>query len=646
MLKDLSFIYFLYGLAFFTMGIAVLIRIRPLIDTRRAKTFGWLAAFGIIHAVHEWIEMFMIMGHTEKAAALFVAALFAALSFAVLLKFGIDFIDEKKNLTTAPRMLPVIIFSLWFIFFVKTFLSGEIKLAGIMARYTMGFPGTFLAAYVFISNSKRFSETPHISRNFVLAGVFFAVYCVLTVITPRADFFPASIFNYPWFSDLTGYPVQAFRGLCALAVTYFVVMSLDVFDVREKNMLVEKVGKSEMKSKQIEEERESLAQQLLQSQKIEAIGQLAGGMAHDFNNMLTVIMGNANLALSDIKKDDHNYVEFKEIMNASERARDMTMKLLTFARKEKIDVRTVKISRILNELKTMLERTFPKKIKVETELQEDILVSIDTTQIQQALLNICTNARDAMPDGGTLMIECRETVLDDEYCEKYDNVKSGHYCIIQISDTGAGIPKEIIHKVIEPFFTTKGTGKGTGLGLSVTFGIVKSHNGIIRIYSEQGHGTTVSIYLPIEVVAEYEGRKEIACETERGTETILIVDDEEPVLELAERMLAKAGYTIIATDNGAEAVELYRERSKEIALVMLDMIMPEMDGGDVYRALREIDPDVKVVLSSGYSINGQAGKLMKEGIQSFVQKPFTRSALCSTMRRVLDEQANKVLITN
>ncbi|MFH1538788.1 MAG: ATP-binding protein [bacterium] len=457
------------------------------------------------------------------------------------------------------------------------------------------------------------------------------------MIVPEADFFPASVFNYSRFNNFTGYPVQAFRGLSVIAITWFVIMSLDVFDVREKRMLVDEVGKSIVEREQIEEEREAIARQLLQSQKMEAIGQLAGGMAHDFNNMLTVIMGNANLALTEVEDGDPGHVEFKEIMNASERARDMTMKLLTFARKEKIDVRTIKISRLLNELKAMLERTFPKKIKIKTELREDLPVSVDATQIQQALLNICNNSRDAMPDGGTLTIECADTILDDEQRGKYADVKPGCYCVIQISDTGHGIPKEMLQKVIEPFFTTKGPGKGTGLGLSVTFGIIKSHNGMIRICSEQGQGTTVKVYLPVADDAEREEKKEVADEIRRGDETILLVDDEKPVLDIAGRLLAKVGYTVIAADGGSKAVELYRNRSKEIALVVLDMIMPEMDGGDVYRALREINPDVKVVLSSGYSINGQAGKLMTEGIRSFVQKPFTMSALCGTIRHVLDE---------
>ncbi len=387
------------------------------------------------------------------------------------------------------------------------------------------------------------------------------------------------------------------------------------------------------------EEKENIHRQLVQSQKMESIGTLAGGVAHDFNNMLAVILGNAQLAGMDLPPDSPVRDAVEEVERAAMRAKELTMKLLTFARKEKLNVRNMAVNKMLVDLVAFLGRSMPKKVEIKTRLMSNPpLVGMDANQMYQVFLNICTNACDAMPDGGTLMIESSKVSIDEAYAKLHNEAVPGEYCLVHISDTGIGMIGEVRKRIFDPFFTTKGAGKGTGLGLSVSYGIVKNHGGFIGVYSEPGRGAGFKVYLPVAA-----GGSDTAVDPEKsgetfrkGVETILVVDDEETVLNLAGRILEKAGYTAILAAKGKEAVRIYRERRDDIALVVLDMVMPEMDGRDVFRQLREINPDVKVVLSSGFSVSGQAGTLMEEGIQEFVQKPFSIADLCNAVRRVID----------
>jgi two-component system, cell cycle sensor histidine kinase and response regulator CckA len=386
-----------------------------------------------------------------------------------------------------------------------------------------------------------------------------------------------------------------------------------------------------------ENDREKLRQQLLQSQKMEAVGQLAGGIAHDFNNMLTVIMGNTQLAMMDLDSGGPTYQELSEVLETSDRAKALTMKLLTFARKEKISVSTVPTSNIIKKLTDILERSFDRKITIKTMLSKNVLpVEIDSNQMLQALLNVCNNARDAMPEGGTLIIEDFKVALDETSLEGHAVVAPGNYCLIRISDTGVGMTKEVMRKIFEPFFTMKAVGKGTGLGLSVTLGIIKNHSGYINVLSEPDRGTTVNIYLPYSKNSEPVKENNVSEHIKRGAETILVVDDEESVLRLGGKLLNSAGYKVLLAPGGKEAVAIYNNSHDKIALVLLDMMMPEMDGREVYRELVKIDSGVKVILSSGYSIDGQAGEMMSAGIRAFVQKPYKVTELFNKVREVID----------
>ncbi|MFA6448114.1 MAG: PAS domain S-box protein [bacterium] len=391
------------------------------------------------------------------------------------------------------------------------------------------------------------------------------------------------------------------------------------------------------KRKRAEEEKDALQQQLLQAQKMEAIGTLAGGIAHDFNNMLAVIMGNAQMAKMELSPGEHFYDELNEIMTASNRAKELTMQLLTFARKEKLDIKSVDISSIISDLSIVLSRSVNKKIKIKTAVTEPPVVTVDANQVFQAFLNICNNASDSMPDGGELAIECMKVELDDEYVKDYPDVRSGDYCLVKISDTGAGMPEEVKTRIFEPFFTTKSVGKGTGLGLSITHGIIKSHNGHIEVDSEPGKGTIFYIYLPLLNLKEQDKQKEDAGAVLRGDEGILIVDDEDAVAKVGEKMLLKCGYRTFRAKSGKEALATYNKNRDKIDLVVLDMIMPEMDGQDVYRALVKINPDVKVIIASGYSSDGRISALLDEGVEGFIQKPFKVAELSQLVRSVLDD---------
>jgi PAS domain S-box-containing protein len=385
-----------------------------------------------------------------------------------------------------------------------------------------------------------------------------------------------------------------------------------------------------------EKEKEKLRSQLLQSQKMEAVGQLAGGMAHDFNNMLGVILGATELAKMEIDEDSTAREELQTIIEAVMKARELSMKLLTFARRDKVSVAVVEASKIIDNLKGMLIRTIPKSIELKAVVKDKIVIKCDPNQIHQALINICNNAVDAMPNGGPLVIEAEEVQLPDGICGDCGQKLDGRYCLIQVTDTGIGMQKEILTRITEPFYTTKGVGKGTGLGLSVTQGIIQSHDGHLHIYSEPGKGTCVKMYLPIAEdsavhVDEIADKKPLG-----GNETILVVDDEVRLLELAGKLLAKNGYKPLLADNGNAAVELYRKHQTEIDCVVLDLMMPGMDGAEVNRRLKELNPDVKVMYASGFSEDGVAAALLKEKNRGFVQKPFEMGVLCQSIRGMID----------
>jgi PAS domain S-box-containing protein len=385
-----------------------------------------------------------------------------------------------------------------------------------------------------------------------------------------------------------------------------------------------------------EEQGKRLEQQLFQLQKLDTVGRLAGGIAHDFNNMLTVIMASAALMKLKMEKESPFQEQVASIIQAVERSKDLTMKLLSFARREKINVRDVCLGEILGSLKGMIERGIPKNIRVALDAPGEQVINADAVQIQQALMNICTNAADSMPGGGTITIATEAVDYGTVLCATCGKVFDGPYCVISVSDTGSGIDKEIIDRVCEPFFTTKAAGKNAGLGLSVAHGIVSNHRGHLHIYSEPGKGACVKVYLPLAATPDKERKPEPATTELKGTETILIVDDEPAILSMAGRIIQEYGYRALLAASGVEAVEIMHREKQSVALVVLDMIMPGMDGRQTFEALKTVHPGVKILISSGYSIDGDARALLKKGAAGFVQKPYNFADLLKAMREALD----------
>jgi CheY-like chemotaxis protein len=338
----------------------------------------------------------------------------------------------------------------------------------------------------------------------------------------------------------------------------------------------------------------------------------------------------------DTNNPNHNHIKTIETLVIS--GADLTRQLLGFARGGKYEVRTVDLNSLIYKTSETIGRT-KKEIIIHRNLENDLwLTEADQGQIEQVLLNLYVNAWQAMPGGGDLYLETKNIVLDENRF-KPSNVKNGQYVKISLTDTGVGMDEKTKERIFEPFFTTKEMGRGTGLGLATVYGIIKNHNGFINVYSEKGQGTTFNIYLPASPRKETKDRNEATdynAEIAKGTETILIIDDESMILDVGKEMLKTLGYTIHTAQNGQTAIDFYKKAPESIDLVILDMVMPEMGGGEVFDELKIINPQVKVLLSSGYSRNGQASRIINRGCVGFIQKPFTIRDIAIQMRKILD----------
>jgi PAS domain S-box-containing protein len=391
-------------------------------------------------------------------------------------------------------------------------------------------------------------------------------------------------------------------------------------------------------------EKKRLEQQLHQARKMEAIGTLAGGIAHDFNNLLMAIQGNASLMLLDTTSDHPNYEKLKNIEGCVQSGGDLTRRLLGFARAGKYDVKSIDINELIRKSSEMFGRT-KKEITINLKLQEKIWTTeVDQSQIEQVFLNLYVNAWQAMPGGGEIFLETENVTLDETYSKTF-KVRTGKYIKISITDTGEGMREDNQKRVFEPFFTTKEMGKGAGLGLASVYGIVKNHGGYIVVKSEKGVGTTFTIHLPASVKPII-GEKKFHLGLSKGKEDILLIDDEDMVLEATKRMLESLDYRVLAARSGKEGIDLYKANRDKIDIVILDMVMPKMSGGEVYERLREMNPMVKVLLSSGYSINSRAKEIVRKGCNGFIQKPFDIKVLSQKVREILSEEQESVAFSN
>ena len=387
--------------------------------------------------------------------------------------------------------------------------------------------------------------------------------------------------------------------------------------------------------KQAEEKRKKLETQLQQAQKVEAIGTLAGGIAHNFNNVLMGIQGRTSLMLMDTHSSHPRFEHLKGIEEYVKNAADLTKQLLGFARGGKYEVNPTDLNELVKSQNRMLSRT-KKEITVRGKYEENLwTVEVDQGQIEQVLLNLYVNAWQAMPAGGDLYIQTENVMLDEGYVKPF-NMEPGRYVKISVTDTGVGMDEATRQRIFDPFFTTRDMSMGTGLGLASVYGIIKNHGGIINVYSEKGEGTTFSIYLPAsekEVIKE----KEVVGEVMKGKETVLLVDDEDMIIDVGKQMVESFGYKVLVAGSGKEALDIYERNKDKIDIVILDMIMPVMSGSETFDGLKEIDPDIKVLLSSGYSINGQPTEILARGCDGFIQKPFNMKQLSQKLREILDK---------
>lgn len=381
-----------------------------------------------------------------------------------------------------------------------------------------------------------------------------------------------------------------------------------------------------------------LEDQLRQAQKMESIGTLAGGVAHDFNNLLTVVTGYSEMLIAEKTLDDPDLPDLSSIKNAADKAAELVKQLLTFSRKVETNPKPISLNLKVQEAVKLLSRTIPKMIKIQLRMNENLSrIYADPSQIAQVIINLAVNAKDAMPEGGTLTFYTENVALSEDYCKGHPGANPGNYVRLTVEDTGHGIPKDVVLRIFEPFYTTKGIGEGTGLGLAMVYGIVKHHGGYITCESEPGHGSSFKIYFPIIEDEDSESESISNYRPIGGNETILLVDDEDMIRNLGKRLLERAGYKVIPAKTGEEALEIYEGQGKSIDLVIIDLIMPGMGGRQALIELKRINPNAIIIISSGYAPEGLENKAMDTGASGFVGKPFNSAILLDTVRSLLDK---------
>ncbi|MBU4268048.1 MAG: PAS domain S-box protein [Acidobacteria bacterium] len=383
-------------------------------------------------------------------------------------------------------------------------------------------------------------------------------------------------------------------------------------------------------------EKRRLEQQVLQAQKMESLGTLAGGIAHDFNNILAGILGYASFLKSKISVDHVFFKYVDTIERSAVRAADLTSKLLAFTRGDKVNYKPLNINKLIRETLEIIHHTIDKSISVETKLDESLPTIIaDAGQIQQVVMNLCVNARDAMSGGGKLSIATATAVIGAADPQASAGTKTGTYLKMSVTDSGSGMDQDVLTRIFDPFFTTKAKGQGSGLGLSVVYGIVKGHEGFVTVSSQPGLGTVFGVYFPVS--GKPEAQEAWTVEPLRGRgELIFVVDDEEDIRNFIRDVLQRHGYRVLLAANGCQAVDIYKVRGQDIALVILDMVMPEMGGEETFLKMKKVNPGIKALLSTGYSQDSRVSEILNHGIKGFIQKPYDFSQLLAKLRQILD----------
>jgi PAS domain S-box-containing protein len=382
-------------------------------------------------------------------------------------------------------------------------------------------------------------------------------------------------------------------------------------------------------------EKKNMEAKIIHAQRIDSIGNLAGGVAHDFNNILTSILGSTSIMKRKMKRDDQWYRFVDIVETAARRGASLTRQLLTFARKSNVEFRPIVVNDIIEETLRLFERSIDKTISIRRELTEEVcIINGDDGQLQQSFLNLLINARDAMPEGGCVTVQSAKVHLEED-TEANPDFRKGEYIAVTIADTGTGMDKHVQQHIFEPFFTTKDQGKGTGLGLSVVYGVVNSHNGFISVRSEPNHGSQFTLHFPLVPVTEGIRRPARPSKLERGHESVLVIDDEKNVADVISGMLESLGYQTTVVDSGRKAISLYKRR-KRFDVVVLDINMPDMSGKETFARLKEIEPNVRVIISTGYSNRAMEDTPWRNAVEAFLQKPYQIEELSKTIRLVLD----------
>jgi two-component system, cell cycle sensor histidine kinase and response regulator CckA len=394
----------------------------------------------------------------------------------------------------------------------------------------------------------------------------------------------------------------------------------------------------ELREAEVRRDRTQIAQRLRHLEKFEALGKLAGGVAHDFNNVIGAIMGWAELGFDRVSSDSPEAKLFRNIGEQAKRAAGLTRQLLAYARRQVLEPKNIDLNVMVKETTTLLQKTIGEQIDVKMVLAPDLQITrADPSQIEQVVMNLCFNARDAMPKGGQLLIETRNIDLDGYFCKQHADTQPGRYIQLSVCDTGVGMDATTMERIFEPFFTTKEIGKGTGLGLATVMGIVKQHGGLLDVYSEPGKGTAFRVYLPaIDGVAEPPHQMNDAP-VRGGTETILVAEDHDGMREMAQQILESLGYQLLLARDGKEAVDLFGAHRNSISLVLLDVIMPKLDGIDTYEQMCKAKPSVPVIFTSGYSDHGPMLASLTQKGATILQKPYGSKVLARRVRELLDE---------
>ncbi len=391
--------------------------------------------------------------------------------------------------------------------------------------------------------------------------------------------------------------------------------------------------------KRIQEERKKLQEQLMHAQKMEAVGMLAGGVAHDFNNILTAIIGYSSIVKMKIRSDDPMKINLDRIISSAERGAGLTQSLLAFSRKQLISPRPIDLNIVINNVQKLLSRIIREDIELKTVFcDRPLTIMADSGQLEQIVMNLTTNARDAMPQGGSLTITTETLLIDEQFIKDHGYGEPGEYALLSIRDTGTGMDSDTMERIFEPFFTTKEVGRGTGLGLAMVYGAVKQNNGYITVFSEIGKGTTFSIFLPL-ITLPVKGDKlsQPVVLIKGGTETILVAEDDESIRNLIGSVLSEFDYTVIEAKDGIQAVELFHKHKENITLVILDVVMPGKNGKEVHEELIKIKPELKTLFISGYTADVVHRRGILDLELNFLQKPLMPDKLLKKVREILDE---------